>query len=50
MALFTGAAVAIVPPFKENQEVDYEQFYKNIEFQIANKTDAIVVCGTTGES
>ena len=50
MSVFTGAAVAIVTPFKENQEVDYEQFYKNIEFQIAHKTDAIVVCGTTGES
>lgn len=50
MSVFTGAAVAIVTPFKENQEVDYEQFYKNIEFQLAHKTDAIVVCGTTGES
>ena len=50
MSVFTGAAVAIVTPFKENQEVDYERFYKNIEFQIAHKTDAIVVCGTTGES
>ena len=50
MSVFTGAAVAIVTPFNENQEVDYEQFYKNIEFQIAHKTDAIVVCGTTGES
>ncbi len=50
MSVFTGAAVAIVTPFKENEEVDYEQFYKNIDFQIAHKTDAIVVCGTTGES
>lgn len=50
MSIFTGAAVAIVTPFNENNEVDYEQFYKNIEFQIAHKTDAIVVCGTTGES
>ena len=50
MSVFTGAAVAIVTPFNENQEVDYEQFYKNIEFLIAHKTDAIVVCGTTGES
>lgn len=50
MSVFTGAAVAIVTPFNENNEVDYEQFYKNIEFQIAHKTDAIVVCGTTGES
>ena len=50
MALFTGAAVAIVTPFLEDQSVDYEQFAKNIEEQIAGKTDAIVVCGTTGEA
>ena len=34
MAIFTGAGVAIVTPFKENGEVDYETFAKNIEFQI----------------
>ncbi len=50
MAIFTGAGVAIVTPFKDNGEVDYETFAKNIEFQIANKTDAIIVCGTTGEA
>jgi len=50
MSVFTGAAVAIVTPFKDNGEVDYDQFYENIEYQIAHKTDAIVVCGTTGES
>ena len=50
MSVFTGAAVAIVTPFKENGDVDYDQFYENIEYQIAHKTDAIVVCGTTGES
>lgn len=50
MALFTGAGVAIVTPFKSNGDVDYEQFAKNIEFQIAGKTDAIIVCGTTGEA
>lgn len=47
--IFTGSAVAIVTPFKNNV-VDYNAFGKIIEFQIANKTDAIVVCGTTGES
>ena len=50
MAIFTGAGVAIVTPFKENREVDYEKFAETIEFQIANKTDAIIVCGTTGEA
>lgn len=50
MAIFTGAGVAIVTPFKDNGEVDYESFAKNIEYQITNGTDAIIVCGTTGES
>ncbi|MDE7048798.1 4-hydroxy-tetrahydrodipicolinate synthase [Parablautia intestinalis] len=50
MAVFTGAGVAIVTPFKENREVDYEKFAKLIEDQIAGGTDAIIVCGTTGES
>ena len=50
MAVFTGAGVAIVTPFKENGEVNYEKFAELIEFQIENETDAIIVCGTTGES
>ena len=48
MAVFTGAGVAIVTPFKENGEVNYEKFAELIEFQIENETDAIIVCGTTG--
>ena len=50
MAVFTGAGVAIVTPFKENGEVNYEKFGELIEDQIAGGTDAIIVCGTTGES
>ena len=50
MAIFTGAGVAIVTPFKANGEVNYEKFAELIEFQVANGTDAIIVCGTTGES
>ena len=46
--IFTGSAVAIITPFKNNK-IDYESFDHIIEFQIAHKTDAIVVCGTTGE-
>ena len=47
--IFTGAAVAIVTPFKNNR-VDYESLAALIERQIENSTDAIVICGTTGES
>lgn len=50
MAIFTGSGVAIVTPFKENKEVDYDKFREIIEFHIANGTDSIIVCGTTGES
>ena len=50
MSIFTGAAVAIVTPFYENGEVNYDRFAELIEYQIAHKTDAIVVCGTTGEA
>ena len=47
--IFTGAAVAIVTPFTENG-VDFPKLAELIEFHIANKTDAIVICGTTGEA
>lgn len=47
--IFTGAAVALVTPFNSDGTINYEEFGKIIDFQIENKTDAIVVCGTTGE-
>ncbi len=47
--IFTGAATAIVTPFKQGA-IDYENFGKIIEDQIANSIDAIVVAGTTGEA
>ena len=50
MSVFKGAGVAIVTPFKDDESIDYEGFAKNIEYQIANGTDAIIVCGTTGEA
>lgn len=50
MAIFEGAGVAIITPFHEDGSVDYERFGEIIEHQIANHTDAIIVCGTTGES
>ena len=50
MAIFKGAGVAIITPFHQDGSVDYEKFGELIEYQIANGTDAIIVCGTTGES
>lgn len=48
-SVFVGAGVAIISPFDKDGQIDFERFSKLIEFQIANKTDAIIVCGTTGE-
>ena len=50
MALFEGAGVALVTPFKENGEVNYEKLEEIVEEQIAGGTDAIIACGTTGEA
>lgn len=48
-SVFTGSGVAIVTPFSEDEKIDYDAFKRLIEFQIANDTSAIIVCGTTGE-
>lgn len=48
--LFKGSAVAIVTPFTEDGKVNFDKFGELLEFQIANGTDAVVVCGTTGEA
>lgn len=50
MAIFTGAGVAIITPFKENNEVNYDKLGEIIDFQINNGTDSIIICGTTGEA
>ncbi|NLK75944.1 MAG: 4-hydroxy-tetrahydrodipicolinate synthase [Clostridiales bacterium] len=50
MALFKGAGVAIVTPFNENLEVDYEKLAELIEYQISEGSDSIIICGTTGEA
>ncbi|GKX27830.1 4-hydroxy-tetrahydrodipicolinate synthase [Vallitalea longa] len=50
MSIFTGAGVAIITPFNDDMSVNYEGLEKLIDFQIENKTDCIVICGTTGES
>lgn len=48
--IFKGCASAIVTPFNEEDNIDFDEFRKLVEFQIANGINAIVVCGTTGEA
>ena len=49
-SIFKGSGVALVTPFNKDGSVDYGKLKELIEFQIKNQTDAIIVCGTTGES
>lgn len=48
--IFTGSCVAIVTPMNSDGSVNYDEYGKLIDFQIENGTDAILACGTTGES
>ena len=50
MAIFTGAGVALITPMNEDGSVNFDKLEEIIEFQIANGTDAIIICGTTGEA
>lgn len=50
MSVFTGAGVAIVTPMTETGEVNYPKLEEILEYQIANGTDSIIICGTTGEA
>ena len=50
MAIFEGAGVALVTPFYENGDINFEKLEELIDFQLKNSTDAIIICGTTGEA
>lgn len=50
MSIFTGSAVALITPFHDDGSVDYETLDRLIEWHLEHKTDAFVICGTTGES
>lgn len=50
MAIFTGAGVALVTPFKEDKSIDYDKLDELIDFHCNNQTDSIVICGTSGEA
>ena len=47
---FTGSGVALITPFKEDGTPNYEKLDEILEMHIRNKTDAVIVCGTTGEA
>lgn len=48
--IFTGSGVALVTPFHDDRSIDFDTLGSLVEFQIENGTDAIIACGTTGES
>jgi 4-hydroxy-tetrahydrodipicolinate synthase len=50
MSVFEGAGVAMITPMKANGDIDYDKMGEFIDYQIDNGTDAIIVCGTTGEA
>lgn len=49
LSLFTGSGVALVTPFTKDGEIDFQSLEKLIDFQIESGTDALIICGTTGE-
>ena len=50
MAIFEGAGVALATPMKADGAIDFDKLKELVEFQIEGGTDAIIVCGTTGEA
>ena len=50
MSIFRGSGAALVTPMKENEEINYDSMERLIEAQIAGGTDALIVCGTSGEA
>ena len=50
MAIFTGSGVALVTPFKKDGAVDYDKLRELVDYHCTHGTDAIIICGTTGEA
>ena len=50
MSVFTGSAVALITPLNEDETVNYDKLRELLEFHVKNQTDAVVICGTTGEA
>lgn len=50
MSIFTGSCVALVTPFKPDGSVNFEKLIELTDYHLAHKTDALLICGTTGEA
>lgn len=50
MCLFKGSGVALITPFDSSFEIDYDSLESLIDFHLKNKTDALIICATTGEA
>ena len=50
MSIFKGSGVALVTPMKEDGQINYDSFDRLIETQIEGRTDALIICGTSGEA
>lgn len=50
MAIFTGSGVALVTPFKKDGAVDFDKLRELVDYHCTHGTDAIIICGTTGEA
>lgn len=50
MSIFTGSCVALVTPFKEDGSVNFEKLIELTDYHLSHKTDALLICGTTGEA
>ena len=50
MAIFEGAGVAVITPMNEDLTVNYDKLEELVNFHVDNGTDAIIICGTTGEA
>ena len=48
--VFTGSCTALITPFTDHNAIDYPALLRLLDFQLENGTDAVVVCGTTGEA
>lgn len=50
MSIFTGSCVALVTPFKEDGSINFDKLLELLDYHLAHKTDAVLICGTTGEA
>lgn len=50
MSIFTGSCVALVTPFNDDGSINFDKFIELLDYHLKHKTDAVLICGTTGEA